>query len=146
MRGNGDGCKVNEPYHQFFNSAFDWDPDDEVRGPYPYQESLALEPWPDLLHIPTGLGKTAAVILAWLWKRGWRPDGSQGAVDTETPRRLVYCLPMRVLVEQTTENVSHWLEHLGVGDEVGQGKVSAHALMGGEKDLKSWTEYPAEDM
>ena len=60
IRGNGDGSKVNEPYHQFFNSAFGWDPDNEMRGPYPYQERLALEPWPDLLHIPTGLGKTAA--------------------------------------------------------------------------------------
>jgi len=149
IRGNGDGSKVNEPYHQFFNSAFGWDPDNEMRGPYPYQERLALEPWPDLLHIPTGLGKTAAVILAWLWKRGWRPAESRNtmdAVDAETPRRLVYCLPMRVLVEQTTENVRRWLERLGVGGEAGQGRVSVHLLMGGEEDLKSWTEHPEEDM
>ncbi|HKI87233.1 MAG TPA: hypothetical protein VKA53_10880, partial [Thermoanaerobaculia bacterium] len=46
--------------------------------PYAYQEELALGPWPDLLDIPTGLGKTAAVALAWLWKRGWR-DGRRGA-------------------------------------------------------------------
>lgn len=37
--------------------------------PYPYQCRLAAEPWPDLLDIPTGLGKTAAITLAWLWKR-----------------------------------------------------------------------------
>lgn len=32
--------------------------------PYPYQERLAGEPWPDLLDVPTGLGKTSAVMLA----------------------------------------------------------------------------------
>jgi CRISPR-associated endonuclease/helicase Cas3 len=43
------------------------------------------------------LGKTAAVVLAWLWNRVQRPD-------SEWPRRLVYCLPMRTLVEQTEIN------------------------------------------
>ena len=68
--------------------------------PFDYQQRLALQPGPDLLDIPTGLGKTAAVVLAWVWKRGWRPDGLCVATDADTPRRLVYCLPMRVLVEQ----------------------------------------------
>lgn len=40
--------------------------------PFAYQERLALEPWPDVLAVPTGLGKTAA--MAWAWKRGWPPD------------------------------------------------------------------------
>ena len=44
-----------------------------------------------LINVPTGLGKTAAVVIAWLYNRvalsraGW-------------PRRLGYCLPMRTLV------------------------------------------------
>jgi CRISPR-associated endonuclease/helicase Cas3 len=39
-------------------------------SPLPYQKRLALgEPWPSLLDVPTGLGKTAAVILAWVWRR-----------------------------------------------------------------------------
>ena len=29
--------------------------------PYPYQKALALGEWPDLLDIPPGLGKTAAI-------------------------------------------------------------------------------------
>lgn len=81
---------MTESYHQFFNSAFGWDRDDSRHGPYPYQENLATEPWPGLLNVPTGLGKTAGVILAWLWKRGWRGDGHRHTADAGTPRRLVY--------------------------------------------------------
>lgn len=32
--------------------------------PYPYQQRLADSPWPDVLEIPTGLGKTAAIVMA----------------------------------------------------------------------------------
>ena len=32
--------------------------------PYPYQQRLATAPWPELLDVPTGLGKTAAVVVA----------------------------------------------------------------------------------
>lgn len=58
-----------------------------------------------LIDIPTGCGKTAGIVLAWLWNRVIleRP---------EWPRRLVYCLPMRTLVEQTHENVTSWLRNL----------------------------------
>ena len=67
--------------------------------PYPYQQRLALaDELPALLDIPTGLGKTAAVVLARLFCRRFYPDES---IRQTTPRRLVYCLPMRVLVEQT---------------------------------------------
>ncbi len=115
-------------------------------APYDYQERLAGEPWPDLLDVPTGLGKTSAVTLAWAWKRGLRPGGVRVAPDAYTPRRLVWCLPMRVLVEQTHENVCRWLSaanHLGAA---GEGKVSVHLLMGGEEDLKTWAEQPEENM
>lgn len=37
--------------------------------PYPYQRRLAESDWPDVLEIPTGLGKTAAIFLAWMYKR-----------------------------------------------------------------------------
>lgn len=45
-------------------------------APYPYQACLAGEPWPDLLDIPTGLGKTSAVTLA--WKPTMRPPVQWG--------------------------------------------------------------------
>ena len=101
-------------------------------GPYPYQEKLAAAPIESrLIHIPTGAGKTAAAILAWVWQRKIDPDN--------TPRRLAYCLPMRVLVEQTRENARTWLKNLGLRDEVG-----VHVLMGGE-ETDDWDLYPERD-
>lgn len=58
-----------------------------------------------LIDIPTGCGKTAGVVLAWLWNRIILKR-------SDWPRKLVYCLPMRTLVEQTNENVSWWLRNL----------------------------------
>ncbi len=94
-----------EKYKTFFKDATGLSND-----PYPYQVRLATEePFPDLLDIPTGLGKTAAVVLAWLWRRRF-----DERLRDKTPRRLVYCLPMRVLVEQTYENTVSWLDRLGM--------------------------------
>lgn len=116
-------------------------------APFAYQVRLALEPWPDVLAVPTGLGKTAGVVLAWAWKRGWRPAGRRVAADQGTPRRLVYCLPMRVLVEQTQRECEQWLHNIGVLQDAGQARVSVHALMGGSEDLRTpvWAEHPEED-
>ena len=47
-----------------------------------------------LIAIPTGCGKTAAAILAWLWNRLILNDGNW-------PRRLVYCLPFYNRVAKT---------------------------------------------
>ncbi len=64
--------------------------------PYPYQKGLATSPIESrLISVPTGAGKTAAAILSWLYHRYSNPE--------TTPRRLLYCLPMRVLVEQTRD-------------------------------------------
>jgi len=89
-----------------------------------------------LISIPTGLGKTAAVVLAWLWNRLAQPDPS---TRTKWPRRLVYCLPMRTLVEQTRDNVRDWLAALELSQKVG-----LHILMGGE-DSGDWDIQPEED-
>ncbi len=82
-----------------------------------------------LVDIPTGFGKTAAVVMAWLWNRieNRREDW---------PRRLVYCLPMRALVEQTFQNTYLWLKSLGLSDEIG-----LHVLMGRE-DAGEWDIHP----
>ena len=92
---------TDKSYKEFFKTAMGWE--DKDGTPYPYQEKLATESWPELLDIPTGLGKTAAVVLAWVHKR-MRSDAT-------TPRRLVYCLPMRVLVEQTESNIRQRLKN-----------------------------------
>lgn len=116
-------------------------------GPYDYQRRLATEPWPDLLDVSTGLGKSAAVVLAWLWKRGWRMGKRDGPADDATPRRLVYCLPMRTLVEQTERNINAWLDRLGVRADAGCGRISVHVLMGGSEDVHraAWPDHPDED-
>src|SRR3972149_6326812 len=56
-----------------------------------------------LIRIPTGFGKTAGVVLCWLYHRVIRQDSSW-------PTRLVFMLPMRVLVEQTSAEVRNWLK------------------------------------
>lgn len=130
----------------FFEQAFKRVGGNEKRHPFDYQQKLGVGAWPELLDIPTGLGKTAAVTLAWLWKRGWRHGVRAETPAHDTPRRLIWCLPMRVLVEQTEENIRKWLVDLDIGGEAGSGKVSVHVLMGGESDLKTWAEHPEEDM
>jgi CRISPR-associated endonuclease/helicase Cas3 len=61
---------------------------------HPWQSDLAADPTcrNRLIRIPTGLGKTEGVLAAWSYYRLCRGDDSW-------PRRLVWCLPMRVLVE-----------------------------------------------
>jgi CRISPR-associated endonuclease/helicase Cas3 len=104
--------------------------------PFPYQERLALEvPGPSLVSIPTGLGKTAAAVIAWVWRRRFADDATRNA----TPRRLVYCLPMRVLVEQTRDEARKWLEKLGLHEQ-----IKVHVLMGGE-DADEWDLWPERD-
>lgn len=96
--------------------------------PYPYQTRMAADPWPELLDVPTGLGKTAAVVLAWLWRREINGEA--------LPRRLVYCLPMRTLVEQTARECRKWLDNADLA-----GRIGLHVLMGGARD-EAWTEHP----
>ena len=93
-----------------------------------------------LIRIPTGFGKTLGVLAAWSWHRVRRRDD-------DWPRRLVWCLPMRVLVEQMQSEVRLALERLdllwdGQGDHAG--KVGVHLLMGGA-DAGRWHLYPERD-
>jgi CRISPR-associated endonuclease/helicase Cas3 len=93
-------------------------------APYPYQARLAAEGLPELLEVPTGMGKTLAVTTAWLYRRRFHPDE---AVRASTPRRLVFVLPMRVLVEQTCQVIASVLDRLGLAVD-----VPLRVLMGGE--------------
>lgn len=103
---------VSDPrFSAFFRTATD------VPAPYAYQVRLSGgDPGractSQLIDVPTGLGKTAAVVLAWLWNRIGHPDPSHREA---WPRRLVYCLPMRTLVEQTSDEVHRWLDRLVAG-------------------------------
>ena len=105
--------------------------------PYPYQVRLAEGPsLPTLLKAPTGSGKTEAAVLAWLWWR-WK-EHAEESVRRNTARRLVYCLPMRSLVEQTVGRIEGWVNDLGIEDQVG-----VVTLMGGEPRTQ-WYLYPEQ--
>lgn len=109
--------------------------------PHSWQDELASreESRNQLIRVPTGFGKTLGVIGIWVWRRVIH--------KTETwPRRLVWCLPMRVLVEQTEDEVRQALDRAGLlwdGKASHQGKVGVHVLMGGA-DAGEWHLYPEE--
>jgi len=106
-------------------------------GPYPYQDCFATgQVLPQLLSVPTGVGKTATAVLGWLWRRRFADE----TVRSVTPRRLVYCLPMRTLVEQTRDECLKWLKNLELSGE----DVGVHILMGGV-DSSDWDAYPERD-
>jgi len=96
-------------------------------APYPFQrEFAAAGVLPHLVQAPTGAGKTATAVLGWLYRRHTRP--------AETPRRLVYCLPMRVLVEQSAGVAKQWIQNLKLD-------VPVHVLMGGA-EAGAWALRP----
>jgi CRISPR-associated endonuclease/helicase Cas3 len=69
------------------------------RTPFAFQAHFAqADTLPSTIRGPTGLGKTATIVLGWIWRRFYASE----KVRETTPRRLVYWLPMRTLVEQTT--------------------------------------------
>lgn len=104
-------------------------------APFPWQQQLALsEEWPALVRVPTGLGKTAGILIGWLWRRRFAEE----TIRNSTPRRLVYCLPMRVLVEQTRDEARKWIEASESSD------IEIHVLMGGEQ-AKDWDLKPERD-
>lgn len=105
--------------------------------PYAYQRRIAQEGLPELLEVPTGSGKTMAAVLPWLYRRRFHHDA---AVRADTPRWLVFVLPMRVLAEQTHRVVTGWLENLGLSSEVG-----CDLLMGGEPLDSPWRRDPVGD-
>ena len=109
-------------------------------SPFPFQKEFAeAENLPALVRVPTGLGKTAMVVLGWVWRRLHAKEDTRKA----TPRRLVYCLPMRVLVEQTREHAEAWIKNL-VDKKCLRESVPVHVLMGGE-DEADWDLYPEQE-
>lgn len=121
-------------FHDFFKEGTGWP------QPREWQIELAsTSPCSRLIRIPTGFGKTSGAALAWLWGRTQLNDDSW-------PRRLVWCLPMRVLVEQTEHEVRTSLERLGLlwnGKDDHTNRVGIHLLMGGA-DSGDWHLHPAD--
>lgn len=99
---------------------------EEISGhaPHPWQAELgrAVAPMDRLLRVPTGFGKTGGTALAWLYHRCVRGDQAW-------PLRLVFCLPMRVLVEQTEQTLKVWIKNAGLD-------VNVVVLLGGREAIR----------
>lgn len=105
-------------FDEFFRAATVSAGRPEGFGPHGYQRRLAQDGLAEVVRAPTGAGKTG-IILAWLWRRLHTDPGG-------TPRRLMYALPQRSLVEQVAGEAARWLENLGLS-----GEVALHVVMGG---------------
>ncbi len=126
--------ELPQDYAEFFRAAFADAPFSSGKDyePFAYQCQLAsLDNLPSLINIPTGAGKTAAIIGAWLWRRLHHP--------TSVGRRLIYCLPMRTLVEQTGTVAKEAIKSLSL-----HSRFKVHTLMGGEVDSK-WEAEPERE-
>jgi CRISPR-associated endonuclease/helicase Cas3 len=120
--------------------------------PYQWQERLLLG-WflrgrlPDAVDVPTGLGKTAVIAL-WL---------VAFAAKAALPRRLIYVVDRRTVVDQATEEADALAYALGDGEEVddtigalrrglgvkrGQ-QLPVSTLRGQHLDNRLWLENPA---
>jgi CRISPR-associated endonuclease/helicase Cas3 len=97
--------------------------------PYEWQIKVAIEGLPAVLRVPTGLGKTEGVALAWAWRL---------AMGDGEPRHLIYCLPMRTLVSQTVERLKRCFDNLGQRRWL---EVTVYQLMGGAID-EEWVRWP----
>lgn len=98
--------------------------------PYNWQLQVAVDGLPDVLPVPTGLGKTE-IALAWAWRL---------LVDKKPePLHLVVCLPMRSLVMQTVQRLRSYFEALGTKKP--EIEVGVHQLMGGAID-EEWARWP----
>ena len=107
-------------------------------SPDAWQHRFATDEWPEILIAPTGSGKTAAVTLGWAAHRIRAPE--------TTPRRLVWCLPMRTLVDQTARAAKGWfnkLKQAGVDENnaLPLPDEDVHVLMGGVESAR-WLDHP----
>lgn len=103
--------------------------------PYEWQVLAAVEGLPEVLSVPTGLGKTEGAVMAWAFRRLVEDDPRE-------PLHLVYCLPMRALVSQTVGRMKSYFEALRAKrPEIA---VGVHQLMGGaiDQDWARWPERP----
>ena len=117
-------------------------------APYPWQRRLYMElvagRVPAALSIPTGLGKTASVLLALLAQ----------LVNPELPRRVVYIVDRRAIVDQTAVAIRGWIGRIGAVPELarafdrcaafpGPCPVGLGVLRGGLADDGEWRVDPA---
>jgi len=101
------------------------------RQPFPWQsalyERLVVNDVPSVATLPTGLGKTS-IIAIWLLAR---------LVNPNLPRRLVYVVNRRTVVDQTTREVERLVKNL---PEVA---LAVSTLRGQFVDNREWSADPS---
>ena len=117
----------------FFSSATKTEKQVKGYKPRGWQSRLALDDAcrSRLIRIPTGEGKTLGALSSWIFHR-------VELADMNWPTRLVWCLPMRTLVEQTINEAEELLKRLKHNDH-----VSVYPLMGGS-DERRWYDDPVK--
>lgn len=105
------------------------------RTPYPWQRKLFLgfiaaspQPWPDVVDLPTGAGKTS-VLHVWLLALAWSIRVGTFGV----PRRLAWIVNRRVVVDQITTELETLIKRIGesadLRDLLASVSVSGKALV-----------------
>jgi CRISPR-associated endonuclease/helicase Cas3 len=108
------------------------------RGPFPWQESLFLN-WlsqgriPTSCCLPTGMGKTN-IVAVWLIALGY---------GAEVPRRLVYVVNRRTVVDQTTNEVERLRDNLSKLKLPGLDVLAISTLRGQFADNREWSADPS---
>lgn len=106
---------MNESYAEFFN---------RITGhrPLPYQLRYGGSPFSStLLIVPTGLGKTEAVLMPWVYARA--------TGDASAPTRLIFVLPRQNLTAQTARIARERVQEAGLN-------LPVLELMAGSADNK----------
>jgi len=108
---------MHESYEDFFYRV-------TAKRAFPYQLRYAANPFsPLLLTVPTGLGKTDAVLIPWLH--------ALSLDNSNAPTRLIVVLPRQNLTRQTALNARKRIESAGL-----TGRVDVIELMAGSEDNK----------
>ncbi|MEX2238004.1 MAG: type I-U CRISPR-associated helicase/endonuclease Cas3 [Dehalococcoidia bacterium] len=138
---------MSSPQHVSFSQAKEWLPGvlclSENDSAFPWQEDLLSRlsrgQVDGLVDIPTGLGKTA-VMAIWLLAR---------ACGAALPRRLVYVVDRRAVVDQATEVAIQIREYVGRTPDLrlalglGDRPLPISTLRGRHVDNREWLEDPA---
>jgi CRISPR-associated endonuclease/helicase Cas3 len=112
--------------------------------PFPWQEDLYMAwfsrgQFPPSCNLPTGLGKTSVVAI-WLIARAKNPE--------LIPRRLVYVVNRRTVVDQTTEEVTQHHRRIAELDQNNLlkrelGLLAISTLRGQFADNREWSAHPS---
>ena len=134
----------SEDFAGFFRGVHGFDP-------YPWQERLTRRVldtgiWPQSVELPTGSGKTALVDIAVF---------ALAALPETMPRRVVFVINRRTVVDQAYEHVAKLQEALQVSDEpsvrrvadrlievCGDAPINGIRLRGGVHHQGSWADRP----